>query len=398
MFNFALVAVLLCEMTHFSNTKKSWLAAAMSCGFFVGCAAGYFSDCWGRVYVFKRQISLTVVGTVGLACSTSYGSILAAVFILGIGAGADEAVANTIALESFPPSQRSKVTLISLAWSLGLVFGYSLAFVLVFTEVTVVARWRMLAFCAAGLAVLAVALRVRLQETPGFLYEKQRHHEFNTVLAYIETCNKTSPLMYTALAGDPPVPKPQRLFVLKFLPRTLTMGAVYFLYSFAFSGIFFFMPTLLQTTDSLVTFGVVAVQQSCGAPGQLLATYLVDGALGRKLTWALGFSLSAVSLMLILCVENVWGLMVVTSVHTMFFNMGISALFTHSQELFPESVRSKSSGLFIASARIGSMVGPLVAGILIDKLGVGAPTVLNGLCLVLVSVLSATIHDTKKRQ
>ena len=35
------------------------IAAAMSCGFFVGCAAGYFSDCWGRVYVFKRTEDLT---------------------------------------------------------------------------------------------------------------------------------------------------------------------------------------------------------------------------------------------------------------------------------------------------------------------------------------------------
>lgn len=128
-----------------SNIEKSLLASAISTGFLIGCCiSGHFSDRIGRVYIYKRLVYVNAIGVAGMIISRSYWMLLLFSCVLGIGAGGDTSLANTIAIESFPPSQRSRLILISIAWSVGLSFTYSIALLLSLMEFTLFSQWRVI--------------------------------------------------------------------------------------------------------------------------------------------------------------------------------------------------------------------------------------------------------------
>ena len=178
MLNVSLVSLMIYELVELSTFKKSFLASLISVGFLAGCSSGYLGDKLGRVCVFRKLLLFDMTGIIGVVLSPSYWVLAVSCLVLGVGAGGDEVLANTIALESFPPTKRAKITLLSVAWSFGLVLGYGISLILALVDFELVARWRAVACVSLVLTLLSVFLRLTLKETPVFLYRKKRFDEY----------------------------------------------------------------------------------------------------------------------------------------------------------------------------------------------------------------------------
>ena len=114
-------------------------------------------------------------------------------FILGFGGGCDSVIANTVALESFPPSKASKVTLLSVAWSLGSSLTYILALGVVWSRVFPILPWRVVVGVSVLYTMYASIERLRLKETPVFLYNSHKYDVYKSVINEIRRINEILP-------------------------------------------------------------------------------------------------------------------------------------------------------------------------------------------------------------
>lgn len=399
------VAIIMYDLRDLTNTLKSYLAASISAGFVLGCyVAGSISDHYGRVFVFKRSIYVTGVGALALALSQSYWAMLVSLIVLGFGGGCDSVIANTVGLEFFPPSKRSRVTLLSVAWSLGSALSYCIALVLVATDFRLMKPWRVIVIFSVLYTAYAILSRATLKETPVFLYNKKRFSEYDKVMNFLSEFNgkyagQESRIYETLIQPENRPSKEAHgvlsLFKLNYLRTTVTLSFLYFFSSFGYSSLLFFMPIFLPTSSQTETYTIIFIQQLSGIPGKLLATLSVDSTLGRKWTTGLGFGLTGMVLILFINTKDFIPVLLCTSIYYLLVNMGLSSLFTQSQELYDGSIRSTASGFLMGIARVASAVGPVISGILYDIAGLKLAVTVTVVGYIWISLLPTLVRETR---
>ena len=175
----------------------------------------------------------------------------------------------------------------------------------------------------------------------------------------------------------------------------MILSAIYFFSSFGYSALMFFMPSFLPVSSDFQSYLIIVVQQISGVPGKLLATYSVDSPLGRKWTTAIGFTTTGICLIGFVFTTNFGLVMLCTSVYYFLVNMGLSSLFTQGQELYGGQNRSSASGFLMGMARIGSAVGPVVAGSLYDFGGIAMAVSINIACFIFIGLLALSLRETR---
>jgi len=335
-------------------------------------AAGHVGDRYGRRYAY--QINLLIFGLASLAAcfAPDMLTLIALRFLMGLGLGAELAVAAGMLTEFLPPAQRG-------AWIARVSFVINAALPIVsMLGYAVIPRlgWRCMFLIAGAGAVTVWTLRRRMPESPRWLESVGRIHEAERVLQAIEwevqsEHGRLPPLPTTYPARIPATththpPKPpdarrmRTLFARDMLGRTLTAAIVTIGINVGIYGFISWLPTFFVSAGYTVvrSFGFVLLM-SFGAPAGSVIAYLIGDRYGR----ARSIVGAAVASIVVGCVyvslhSNIGILIAGFVLIATLYTITSLGLLGYVPELFPTRVRLRGTGIANAFGRGASIIIP----------------------------------------
>ena len=161
------------------NLATGYLVAGASLGAAVGAiAAGPLTDRFGRKSLLMADATIYALGAILSAVTISAGMLLGARTLIGLAVGADSAIATAYIAEFAPAKRRGQLGIIQ-QWmiTVGILVSYIVA-LLIFSAWPGAAKttdWRLILGLGALPALLAIALRARMPESPRWLLHQGRY-------------------------------------------------------------------------------------------------------------------------------------------------------------------------------------------------------------------------------
>jgi AAHS family 3-hydroxyphenylpropionic acid transporter len=318
--------------------EMKWIFAVSNIGMVLGAAlGGWLADRVGRKPVFMGSVAMFGVFTLCVVFTGEFGTLFATRALAGLGFGAALPNMMAIAAELSTPARRSSTAaLIFCGFPIG---GGSVALL---TQVLPAGfDWRTL-FIVGGVlpALLIPALHWLLPETltPGVSRATQAY----------------TPTLSALFGGGRAVPT--LLLWLAFLP---TLFVLYLILNW--------LPTLVVAKgfDRAVAPQASLAFNWASAAGALLVGWLVD-RFGPR--WPLMLSYGALIVALVaLGASTDHADIIILSGVAGFFLLGANyALYGVAPSYYPPAMRGTGSGASVAVGRVGSILGPLAAGFLLQ--------------------------------
>ncbi|WP_338526322.1 MFS transporter [Pseudomonas batumici] len=381
------------------SAQAGLLASSSFFGMVVGASlSGLLADRFGRKPVF--QWSIVLWGVASYLCSTAQTVETLTLFriLLGFGMGMEFPIAQSMLSELIPAKRRGRyIALMDGFWPLGFVAAGVLSYFLL-----PLVGWRDIFLVLAIPAVFVLAIRFFIPESPRWLEQAGRHAAADTVLRGIEERVRTSlrhatlPVPVRLPRGVERVPSFLSAFRQLWSPlyrqRTMMIWSVWFFALLGFYGLTSWLSALLQQSGFAVTQSVyyTVLISLGGIPGFLMAAWLVE-RWGRKpvcVVTLLGGGVMAFFYGQSAVFGGNVGLLVGSGLLMQFFLFGMWAvLYTYTPELYPTSARATGSGFASAVGRIGSLLGPLVTGLVFPVTGQGGVFALGALCFAVAAAL-----------
>jgi len=352
---------LIIEEFELSRGEAGALLSSWLIGMLIGAALmGYLGDVIGRKNVMI--IALTLLGLFTWLSLIAWNPLQLAIFriLAGMGAASYMVMASTLLSEYAPSKFRgSMVALLESSWALGWLISIVLARV-----IAPYYGWR--AVYNSALAVLALIPIVTCLVPESLRYlvikgrvekarELSKRHKIKVDLKSFKVAEKISV---------------KDLFRGVYGRRTLMLWTHWFCIVLAYWGIFLWLPKILESRDisfirSLEYAIIMTIAQ---IPGYLSAVALID-KIGRKHLLASYMALAGLGSFMFwraISIEEVllWGIVV------SFFNLGAWGItYAYTPELYPTKLRSAGSGWANSIGRIGGIIGPYVAGLIMEATG-----------------------------
>ena len=383
-----------------SGLAAGLLGAASLMGMVIGnWGWGWYADRRGRKDAFQWTV-LTYSAFAGLtALAVGFYSGFALRFLTGVGLGGALAVDTSYLSEHLPTDRRGRyLVYLDAFWPIGNILAVLLAWVFLSAlaspagTVAVpvlgdVAGWRLLFASAAFPALLVFVIRSQLQETPYYLAQSGDVAGANErIRAIAEENGEREPPAVEAVETTPAA-EFSRLFQPDLRRRTLMIATAWFAINFGYYGVFIWLP---QTVGAA---GVVESVTLAGAtfegiyvyfvliglvqiPGYLSAAYLVE-RVGRRFTLGSYLLLSGLFTFVFAASMPDVGLFGVAFsgfwpffvglLAASFFTLGAwGAIYAYTPELFPTEARATGNGFAGGVGKIAAVVGPILAGALVE--------------------------------
>jgi len=319
----------------FDARQMGWVFSISNIGLVIGASfGGWLADKSGRKPVLIGAVAAFGVFTLATALAGSYETLLAVRFCAGLGFGAALPNLMAIASEISRPGKAASTAAIMFC---GMPVGGGLA-ALTTQLLPPGFDWRTLFFLGGVLPILLVpALRWLMPET------LVRDSLIRT---------PRTPVLNTLFAEGRGVPT--LLLWLAFLPTLLIL--------YLFLN---WLPTLViaKGLDVAVAPRASMAFNFGSVAGALLLGALVDRFHFR---WPLGLAyLALIGTLVLLGAASSHGVVIVLSGAVGFFLLGANyALYGVAPAYYPKEIRGTGSGASIAVGRVGSIAGPLLAGLL----------------------------------
>jgi len=385
------ISVVLPIITHelgLSATLVGLIGASTLIGIFVGGPiVGYLTDRFGRKRLFTLDVvAFVILGLLQLVVANAWELLVVRLF-LGMAIGAEYAIGPAMLSELSPSKGRgSRLSYLQVCWYVGFLLAVVLAYVMTSAGVP----WRVILATSAVPAIITLALRYGLPESPRWLMSRDRVEEARRVVnqylggeAYFTTED---------LAGESTRPgRFRELFSPGMRSRTSFVCIFWACLVAPYFAIFTFAPLVfssLHLTDAragtIAANGVAAV----GAVGGMLAIERV----GRRPLLIGAFWIMAVALVILGGWSAAPALVVVACFAVFsFFNAAAGDLTgVYPSEVFPSELRASGIGLSAAASRVGAAAGTFLLPIGISSIGVG-PSVLIGAAICAVGALASHI-------
>ena len=317
--------------------QMGWVFSVSNIGLVIGASfGGWLADKTGRKPVFAAAVAMFGVFTLATAMTSSYEALSVVRFCTGLGFGA--ALPNMMAIAT-EISRPEKAALTAATMFCGMPVGGGLS-ALTTQLLPAGYDWRVLFMLGGVLPVLLVPALWRLM--PETLVRKS-------------SAEPAKVSVFHALFGEGRARATLLLWV-TFLPTLLML--------YLFLN---WLPTLVLSkgfdsttapqTSMAFNFGSVA--------GALIFGYLVDRFHFR---WPMTIAYAALIVVLVLLSDaNGQGITVLLSGAVGFFLLGANyALYGVAPRYYPIEIRGTGSGASIATGRIGSILGPMLAGVLLS--------------------------------
>mmetsp|Transcript_3667 Transcript_3667/g.7860 ORF Transcript_3667/g.7860 Transcript_3667/m.7860 type:complete len:429 (+) Transcript_3667:148-1434(+) len=406
-----------------ADTAQSFIPLSLGLGVFIGTiSSGYLIDRYGRMFVFKKTLLLS--GFVGLAAAFSYDlSMLCLLFFgMGVGLGGDIMTVSATYIEHCPTQYRYTLNLLNVLCAVGAAFPLALALLLI--AVGAPYMWR---FVVGGLSVICLivcVVRLKMFETPIYYFSCRQVDKAFEVLDKIARMNGrpddddvTTPLKPINASTIEPNHTEQKLSMSRqihrllgsqfkrilFLQVAVLFMQIWFLTSFTSSGIGMFLPVFITRAGGSQSSSDVSIYTSMllislgGIPSTVFTSWLMSTRLKRKKSLVISFALTAFFLTAL-----VWGgfsyYFVIGALALYYFSIisVYAIVYSMTPECFPGDIRGTALSICSGANRVGTMVGPIVAGLILDSYsGIFVAMVLFVCCCLAGSGCSVFLRETK---
>ena len=190
-------------------TMLGLIGSALVLGAVLGAAlGGVLADRIGRKRAFLADMAILAAGSALCVIAPDPWVILAGQFVIGVGIGIDFPTSGSYVAEITPKAARSRMTVATIAMqSVGMIAAALVGIaVLKFRPVT--NDWRILLGAGGVLAILYMAARLRLPESPRWLAEKGMIAEAAVVLSRLTGMPVSSAVLRAAVAVAATQPSP----------------------------------------------------------------------------------------------------------------------------------------------------------------------------------------------
>ncbi len=402
-----------------SGLALGYLVAGASLGAAFGALlAGPITDRFGRKALLVVDAGIYAAGALLSAFAIGSGMLLAARTLVGLAIGADTAVATAYIAEYAPKNRRGKLAIIQ-QWmiTVGILAAYVIAIV-VFSVLPGYARtfdWRLILGLGAVPALVGLALRIKMPESPRWLFEKgQDAHLVDTLaLLGITVDQKTIKEAHRKEAEDNT--RARRPVISGGVRRAFIIVAVFMIFQ-QVTGInvpFYYGPKILEPYFSRPHMGLVGMAVS-GIEATLvlaivnvLATYIgfrnID-SFGRKSLARLGYSgmavfmaLSAGAFAFLTGPLRAWMVLVTLAGFIIFFAFGVGGTGWIIQgEYFPTGVRGRMAALAAVVDWVANFAITEFFPLMHEHWGLPADMlVFSGLAVLAVVFVSLFMPETK---
>jgi len=349
-----------------SKTFGITITQALQSGtlFFVGMMIGAFvlgrmADRIGRRPVLMIAVVIDAICGIASAFAPEFTWLLVLRLLTGIGVGGTLPVDYTLMAEFLPADRRGRwLVWLEAMWAVGTV---ALAILAALALSHGNSAWRIIFFVTGFPAVLGVALRFYVPESPMFLNRSGKSDEARIVLQKVAKTNGVSIAIRNIEPQEQPVKSVAALFSKELSRRSICLLISWLLISVAYYGVFVFLPIKLASQGFafmrgetfLIVLGIVQI------PGYALAAYGVE-RWGRKPT-AIGFLLLSAAGCLIYALGNSPYVVVGSTILMSFAMLGTwGALYAFTPEVYPTNLRASGMGMAGAMARFGGLFAPAI--------------------------------------
>ena len=376
------------------------------------------ADRFGRRDILLLTMAITGLGSLWTAFTSDLNSFNAARFVTGIGIGADLAIVNTYINEVAPRAGRAKYTaLIFIMSSLGAFLGIWLGLFLT-TPATpfplglpfaiagpgFAAGWRVMYVVGALLALVGVAVRVQLPESPRWLLSQGRERDAEGIVRSMEA--RAGKRMELPQPADAELEVGASRFSYgeifgnrTYLGRMLLLLVVWLIgyvtvYSFAVG----FTTALAALKYPPPEAGMIAAVGVFGFIACAVVAYAWGERLERKRWLPISAGLTLLGSIIVGLAGSTLPIAFIGSFIIFFgFNLWVPMTSAWSAESFPTRARSTGFALVDGVGHVGGGIGMLAIAPLIPSLGpLYAPLLITAFIIV-ASVVAQFGGDTRNR-
>ncbi|WP_447922052.1 MFS transporter [Achromobacter aegrifaciens] len=332
--------------------------------FFIGMLIGAFvfgrmADRIGRRPVLMIAVVIDACAGVASAFAPEFTWLLFLRFLTGIGVGGTLPVDYTMMAEFLPSDRRGRwLVLLESFWAVGTIF---LALLALAAASWGDDAWRVIFFVTGLPALIGVALRFYIPESPMYLNRNGKSDRARKVLERVARVNRRDVDMPHLQPETPAHKSMFALFSGSYRRRSIGLLLAWALISIAYYGVFVYLPVKLSTEgfafmrgqEFLVLLALVQL------PGFALSAYGVE-RWGRKPTLVGFLLLSAVGCMLYSLGTS--PTVVIGSTLLMSFSLlgTWGALYAFTPEVYPTDLRASGMGMAGAVARFGGLFAPAI--------------------------------------
>ncbi|XP_043571191.1 synaptic vesicle 2-related protein [Chiloscyllium plagiosum] len=399
-----MILSILAPQLHCEWRLQSWQVALISSVVFIGMMSssslwGNISDRYGRKTGLKVSVLWTLYYGVLSAFSPIYSWILVLRGLVGFGiGGVPQSV--TLYAEFLPMKSRAKcILLIEVFWAFGTVFEVLLAVVVMPTL-----GWRWLLILSAVPLMIFAILCFWLPESARYDVLSGNQEKAIATLKRIATENGAPmPLGKLIVARQEDRGRIWDLFTPQFRITTVLLWFIWFSNAFSYYGLVLLTTELFQAGDvcSMSTSGK-KLEGRCSLeckylnatdytdllwttlsefPGVLVTLWIID-RIGRKKTMAVSFLIfSFFSLLLFACVGRL-ALTVFLFIARAFISGGFQAAYVYTPEVYPTATRALGLGTCSGMARVGALITPFIAQVMLESSIYLTLSVYSGCCLL----------------
>lgn len=360
---------------HLSPVQAGTMVSYGLLGLMAGAVGfGIVADRIGR-----KKALLTAVAAFSLICglaslARTYAGFCVLRFFTGVGIGGAFPLTVALLAEFSPSKVRARLVTASVS---GFTLGWAVA---ASVSMFIVPRygWRPLFQLGLSPLLLLPFLAFLMPESVRFFAGKGRIAEALREVRKVEKIVRVRPASWSAgdLAAPPPKPGPglAHLFRGGLASMTVLVWLVYLLNTMALYGLSSWLPALLvkQGFSLVKSYGYTMVQAAGSAGGGFLLGYFMD-RFSRKAGLVLTYLAGGLSVVFFGSVTSNGYLFLAGALMGVFVLGTPTALNVVCSEIYPTAIRSTGVASTQAMGRIGSILGPILGGLLQGS-GVGFHT------------------------
>ena len=352
---------------HLGPTQIGTIISAAFVGQIVGALFfGWFAEKYGRLAGLRWTV--LIFSLASLACAAAYDadSLFVARLVQGFGLGGEVPVAGAYISEIARADRRGRFFLLY-----EMLFGVGITCAGLMS-IWIVPRfgWQAMFVIGALPAVIGLALRRLLPESPRWLIGQGRLVEAEAAVAGIE-----AHVLARGISLPAPIamaePRRERtrvseLFSGTYLRRTLMIWAAWFCTYFIVYGETTWLPTIYRTIYHLDLRTALLLGTANGVAsltGDLLVAFMID-IVGRRVWYALAFFLGALPLIVLWWIgaPDAMTVFVSSAVSYVFIGSNAVSLVLYTGELYPTRLRALAGSIATVWARIAASVSPVLVG------------------------------------
>ncbi|MEM3185167.1 MAG: MFS transporter [Conexivisphaerales archaeon] len=353
---------------------------------------GTLADRYGRFNMMLLTMTLTAIGSFGDAAATGIITLTMWRFVTGMGVGADLNLVSTYIGEFAPPNRRGQISV--LTFLIGIIGQAVTPFIALALVPSFVFGWRLLFVIGGIIAVVALAMRFQLPESPRWLVVHGKFDRAEEIVAKMEEKAKKKGMTL-------PEPRVQDFsmekgrFPTKYLfrkPYSNRLALLVSLWFFWYIGNYGFLgdaPTLLSNqgitiASSILYLAVGAVGYPIGAVIMIAVADRVERKFvifGDTVVWLVGMILFGF-------LKNATSVTIGSFLASLALGMYLQVAYTFTAENYPTRARSSGFALSDGLGHIGGAFGALALPLFVASYGFQTGFIIIGITGLIAGLLA----------